>query len=160
MNSDIIAFNKDQVQHVQILQKLVLQFVNDIMKESIEHDTSKWGDVEYTTFVNSRKDLNNSKNGTDANYQKNLTSEAIQHHYKNNKHHPEYWKDKENSMPVEEIIIMFFDWASRTIAKGGMLVDFWEYNISKLRECKQHHAIPIVDGLRDKYESIIVSMII
>lgn len=147
----IINFNIDQVEHTQLVQKLVWMFINDLMKEVLTHDFSKWQTEEYETFVNSRDSLNKSVSGNEEEYQKILISEAVQHHYENNTHHPEYWSNKENSMPLHEIIIMFFDWASRTISKNGNLNDFWDYNIKKLNQCEQFHAIPVVHMLAKHY---------
>lgn len=150
-NKHIIEFNRDQVKHIQLVQTYALNFTHELMQEAVEHDTTKWFKEEYDTFVNSRNSLNQSKDGKDMNYQKTLLSDAVQHHYKHNKHHPEYWKDEPNSMPVIEVIIMFFDWASRTVAKGGQLDNFWSYNIQKLKECQQDHAIAIVERLKLDY---------
>lgn len=146
----IIAFNKDQIEHLQILQKQVLDFTNKILLSAIEHDTSKWSELEYETFVVSRASLRGSADGMDDAYQKNFKSEAIQHHVQNNPHHAEYWDKRGEKMPVYEIISMFFDWRSRCIAKGGSMDGFWAYNIAKLKT--QSHAIPIVEALRAEYE--------
>lgn len=142
-------FQKDQIEHLQLVQKQVLEFTNKILTSAIEHDTSKWSDLEYDAFVKSRESLRGSITGQDAEYQKHLNSEAIQFHIKNNPHHAETWDAKGERMPVHEIISMFFDWRSRNIAKGGSMKNFWEFNIKKLEN--QKHAIPIVESLLIEY---------
>lgn len=142
-------FQKDQIEHLQIVQKQVLDFCNRILTSAIEHDTSKWSDLEYDAFVQSRESLRASKDGKDEEYQKHLKSNAIQFHVNNNPHHAEYWDYRGKNMPIHEIISMFFDWRARCLAKGGKLRDFWEYNLKKLSN--QQHAIPIVEALYREY---------
>lgn len=148
----IVAFNEDQIDHVIIVQRQVLNFCHKIMTSAIEHDRSKFSSLEYEAFVASRESLNQSKTGNDEDYQKHLKGEAIQHHIHNNPHHAEYWDKRGEKMPVHEVISMFFDWRSRSIAKGGGMEGFWEYNLAKLKN--QPHAIPIVEALREEYEAL------
>ena len=145
-------FNQDQIEHLQLLQKQVLDFCNKLMVSAIEHDKSKWSDIEYDAFVASRDSLRGSKTGQDEDYQKHLKSDAIQHHVNNNPHHAEYWDSRGLLMPVHEIISMFFDWRSRCLAKGGSMNDFWEFNLAKLKT--QTHAIPIVEALKGELKAL------
>ena len=142
-------FQKDQIEHLRLIQKQVLEFTNKILISAIEHDTSKWSDLEYNAFCASRESLRGSKTGQDEDYQKHLKSDAIQYHIKNNPHHAEYWDSIGKKMPVHEVISMFFDWRSRNIAKGGSMKNFWEFNLKKLEN--QRHAIPIVEALLEEY---------
>ncbi len=141
----IIEFNQTQLRHVRIVQKLVMSFCSRLMAGAIEHDVSKFGPKEYATFVASVDSLAAAKSGFDPEYQKQLNTEAIQHHILNNPHHPEAWPRGE--MPFEHIVAMFFDWLSRSIEKGTSMDDFWEYNLAKLKE-HQPHAIPIVETMK------------
>ena len=74
---EIIDFNLQQYDHVAIHQKMVLNYVTDIIKDTLMHDRTKLTEKEYLAFVSSRASLNSSKDGKDAEYQKNLNSEAI-----------------------------------------------------------------------------------
>ena len=147
----VLKYNLDQIDHIQRLQKSILEFTGRLLSQAIIHDMSKFGDKEYFGFIDSLDSLRNSKDGFDKEYQKHLKSDAIQHHIKNNKHHPEYWTKRNKKMPLDQIIIMFFDWKSRCDAKKTTLEDFWEFNIAKLRK-SQKHAIPVVSILRQMYE--------
>lgn len=144
--SDAVAWNKDQIEHLQIIQKQVLEFTGKLWVSAIEHDASKWSEKEYPAFLASHGSLKQSKTGNDEEYQKHLKGDAIQHHVHNNPHHAEYWDSRGELMPVHEIISMFFDWRSRSIAKGGDMEAFWPYNVAKLKN--QPHAIPIVEALK------------
>jgi hypothetical protein len=147
---EIMNFNLDQIQHQQYLQNLVLDFVDVIVRDAIRHDETKWKENEYQQFIESRDSLRNSKDGKDSEYQKLLNSTAIQHHITENKHHPEYWTSRKMEMPIEQILLMFFDWASRCIQKGSEMSDFWDYNMQKLQE--QPKAKIVVELLRKYFE--------
>ena len=122
----------DQVEHCNIYRDLVLNFCTKLMKDANSHDTSKFSDKEYDGFISNQLAFLEAKTGFDSEYQKGLKSEAIQHHILNNKHHPEYWSSRKKVMPLEYVILMFFDWLSRSIQKGDDMDSFWSYNISKL----------------------------
>ena len=147
-----IKWNKEQREHEQIVQGQTWDFCIQLMVTAIKHDTSKWHELEYKSFLNSHKSLRSSETGQDPEYQKHLRGEAIQHHIKNNPHHAEYWDERKELMPVYEIISMFFDWRSRSIQKGTDMEGFWEYNIAKLKN--QPHAVPIVEALKREYEKV------
>ena len=127
-----IAFNQDQIDHIMRVQENVFKFCSNIIKEGIRHDESKFSKVEYDAFINSRDSLNASRDGKDEEYQKNLNSKSIQHHINENPHHPEYWNTRKKEMPIEQVIIMFFDWYSRCQQKETSMDDFWDYNLAKL----------------------------
>lgn len=146
----VLAFNKDQIEHVELVQRQVFEFCIKIMMSAIEHDKSKFDRLEYEGFINSRDSLRSSADGQDEEYQKHFKTEAIQHHVLNNPHHPEYWDARGEKMPVHEAISMFFDWRSRCIAKGGDMESFWPYNIAKLK--KQPHALSIVEALKREFK--------
>jgi hypothetical protein len=145
----VIAWNQDQILHAQLVQMHALGFSNKLMESAVEHDSSKWSEVEYTAFLESHGSLKESKSGEDAEYQKHLKGAAIQHHIHSNPHHPEYWDRAGKPMPLHEIILMFFDWRARSLSKGGDMEGFWKYNIAKL--ANQPHAIPVVEMLKREY---------
>ena len=146
---EIIAFNQQQAEHIRMVQHAVHQFCCDLMRATIEHDLTKWDPEEYSTFVASRQDLNKSKDGKDKGYQQHYQSSGIQHHVNNNKHHPEYWDTLGQQMPLQEVIIMFMDWWSRSKQRKTDFGQFWDYNLEKLS--KQPAAKAIVTLLRDTY---------
>jgi hypothetical protein len=145
---EIIQWNEEQREHEQIFQRLCLTWCHDMAQQAITHDNSKWSEGEYRTFLGARDSLRGSATGQDKEYAKHYNSEAIQHHVRSNNHHPEFWPH--GDMPVVCIVMMFFDWLSRSMQKGTGLSGFWEYNLKKLEH--QPHAIPIVEALRREYE--------
>jgi hypothetical protein len=144
---DIVAFNQQQLEHISTHQQLVWGWVSKLMLDVFGHDQTKFQKTQYSAFVNSRQSLNQSKDGKDPEYQKNLNSAAIQEHITNEVHHPEYWDATGfDSMPVRCAIQMYFDWKSRSVQRGTSMTSFWEFNIEKLKN--QPTAQKIVEHLR------------
>lgn len=154
---EIIEFNETQLKHMRIVQMLVHDFCDNLMTDAIQHDKSKFSEKEYETFVGSTESLKQSKTGMDENYQRNLNTEAIQHHITTNPHHPE--AHEFGKMPFSDIIAMFFDWEARSIQKGTAMEDFWEYNLAKL-EKYQPQAIQVVELMKEESDISFSKMII
>ena len=88
------------------LRENCLELFNDIDESEFadliaEHDESKFSKEEFKPYA--EKWFGNS--GKTPEYEA-----AWEHHWKNNKHHPEYWGGKD--MPVPFIIEMLCDWLS------------------------------------------------
>jgi pyruvate formate-lyase activating enzyme-like uncharacterized protein len=145
----IIAFNQDQVVHMRMVRENVREFCNQLLHNVSTHDESKWYKNEYETFVDSRASLRGSTDGKDEAYQQAYKSQAIQHHVCSNEHHPEFWDQVGDEMPLGYIIEMFFDWYSRCEQRGGKMEDFWEYNMAKLNN--QPRAKAVCELLRSQY---------
>ena len=146
---DIQAWNLEQLKHVELVQRLLLFLTHLITERSLAHDRSKFTDEEYVTFLCSHEILNQARSGDDESYKRCFKTVAIQHHVKNNQHHPEYWDARAEPMPFLEIIIMYFDWLSRTIQKGSDYREFRDYNFKKLEN--QPHAKVIVESLEKQF---------
>lgn len=143
----VIDWNLDQLKHVELVQRLVLQFAMRMLQSTLNHDRSKFDTKEYEGFLGVNATLKKSKDGKDADYQKSLKQECIQHHVKGNPHHPEFWDNLGKEMPFDEAVIMYFDWMSRNIQGGKAFADFLEYNLKKLE--KHPTALAVVKTLMD-----------
>lgn len=44
--TDIVAFNKDQLEHIQMVSSEVTDFCSRLIQEAIRHDTSKFSEGE------------------------------------------------------------------------------------------------------------------
>ena len=158
----ITEWNNDQIDHIKFVQKGIMNLCNALLANAIQHDSSKFYTQEYKGFLGFHESLKKSQDGLDKDYQKALSSEAVQLHYKFNEHHPEYWKNHGLKMPLVMIIEMYFDWLSRSTIKSmdgkkspqQVMDDFWEYNKQKLIDTEQEHAIPIVEMLMREFPVI------
>jgi len=94
------------------------------LKRSEEHDQSKLVDPEKSIFDEFTPKLRNSTYGSDE-YKSFLTSmkPALDHHYKNNSHHPEFFENGIQDMTLLDILEMLMDWKAATIrhADGDIL---------------------------------------
>lgn len=144
---EVIEFNQQQIEHIQLHQSLIWDWVSKMMQDVLIHDKTKFAKSQYAAFVQSRQSLNQSKDGKDKEYQKHLNSASIQEHIHSEVHHPEYWDDKGfDTMPVRCAIQMYYDWKSRSLQRGTSMTAFWDFNIAKLQN--QPTAQKIVEHLR------------
>ena len=87
------------------------------------HDASKLREPEKSIFDRETPILHDLVYGSDE-YQDALgrLGEALEHHYKNNSHHPEYYENGISGMSLLDIIEMLMDWkaASERHATGDI----------------------------------------
>ena len=83
----------DTYQHIQTVQRYVGAVVSDLQRRSQEHDQSKLASPEKEIFDEFTPKLASSTYGSDE-YKTFLgqMKPALDHHYTNNDHHPEYHK--------------------------------------------------------------------
>lgn len=126
---------KDNVVHKQIvLDKCLLLAEYFIRNDNMElglnlirrgatHDNSKFSKEEFDKLVNIISS-DTEKCFRDAKTKLNETErKAIEHHWKSNRHHPEYF-DNSDDMTELDIIEMVCDWAARSEQYGTNLIDF------------------------------------
>lgn len=93
-----------------------------ILKRGVDHDNSKFNYIEFkklASILNSRKCFTNaSEQLTD------VEMEAIKYHWSHNKHHPEYYYDKEEDMSELDIIEMVCDWFARSLQYNTDFIPF------------------------------------
>ena len=98
-------------------QKRVEHFINIIMCELAErcrcHDDSKLKYPEKEIFDKYTPKLKNLPYGSTEYYDtlKNMKV-ALDHHYENNRHHPEHFEDGIQDMTLVDLIEMFCDWTA------------------------------------------------
>ncbi len=101
----------DTLKHKIRVAHYLMAAANELLKRADKHDDSKlqnpeksWFDI-YTPF------LANSVFGSDE-YNQFLQKLkiALDHHYANNSHHPQYYEEGISGMDLFDLIEMFFDW--------------------------------------------------
>lgn len=101
-----------------------------LFKRSIVHDFSKFSKHEAKHFANAKK-LKDLEYGSIEykKYIKNTLKIALDHHYANNSHHPEYHKNGINDMSLLDQIEMLCDWKAASLrTKDGDVKKSIEYN--------------------------------
>lgn len=106
---------KDTITHIHRVIAYVEEFMRHLKTQTITHDYSKLRSPEKETFDRVTPLLKSSVYGSEE-YKKctSSMSEALKHHYKNNRHHPEHHADGVCGMTLVDIVEMFCDWCAAT----------------------------------------------
>lgn len=102
--------------HIFNVRRYLYLFVDLLTQRAIDHDKSKLTNPELDTFVEFTPKLKESTYGSDE-YKEFLKGMqvALKHHYENNSHHPEHFKDGIRGMNLIDIVEMFCDWKAATL---------------------------------------------
>jgi hypothetical protein len=122
----------DTLKHIKGVQKRLLKIANLLIERSMNHDQSKLEEPELSGFANA-PDLN-SMTYNSPEYNENLKKiqDTLNHHYANNRHHPQHFKNGINDMNILDIFEMLCDWAdSSKRNKNGNLKFSIEQNANK-----------------------------
>lgn len=102
---------KDTLLHIKRVNELLLQFTKEIIDRAIQHDNSKLQEPEKPLFDKMTPLLKGLTYGSD-DYKKALDElkPALDHHYANNSHHPEHYKNGIDDFTLVDLVEMFIDW--------------------------------------------------
>jgi len=114
-------FENETRKHQQEVAKRLIKFAAELLDRATKHDESKLHEPEYTKFAAATRKLKGLTYGSPE-YKKQLKKlgVALDHHYENNKHHPEYNAYSGclkliNGMDLVDLIEMLFDWEAATL---------------------------------------------
>lgn len=101
----------DTLKHIKRVSKLLTESACELIRRANCHDDSKLSQPEKKYFDKYTPKLAGSTYGSEE-YKKYLEELkiALDHHYSNNSHHPEHYKNGVDGMNIFDIIEMFFDW--------------------------------------------------
>lgn len=121
---------KDTKEHISAVQTVIKIFTTMMEKRGENHDKSKLEEPEKSYFDKYTPKLKELTYGSDE-YKKCLDelNVALQHHYENNRHHPEFHKNGIYDMSLIDIVEMFCDWISATMRhEDGDIIKSIEIN--------------------------------
>jgi hypothetical protein len=111
----------DTYEHIGVVRRLLGHVVKELLDRADGHDASKLVDPEREMFNEYTPKLKHSTYGSDE-YKGFLAGmgDALQHHYANNRHHPEHHEDGILGMTLIDLVEMTCDWiaASQRHADG------------------------------------------
>lgn len=113
----IMAYDstQDTLNHIARVRSLLVDVATNLLLRSENHDLSKLRDPEKSAFDEFTPKLKASTYGSDE-YKGFLAqmNEALSHHYAENSHHPEHYKNGIDGMSMLDLIEMFCDWKAAT----------------------------------------------
>lgn len=114
----------DTLKHIRRVSELLTNAAVELINRANKHDKSKLNSPEKDLLDEYTPKLKATTYGSD-DYKQMLKelSVALDHHYKYNSHHPEYYSDGVDGMCLFDLIEMFFDWkaASERHTDGDIL---------------------------------------
>jgi TFIIF-interacting CTD phosphatase-like protein len=101
--------------HIDNVIRKVNEFSEAMISQSSKHDLSKLEDPEKKIFDEFTPKLKDSTYGSDE-YNSFLVNmkPALDHHYANNRHHPEHFKNGLDGMDIIDLVEMMCDWKAAT----------------------------------------------
>ena len=102
---------RETLAHIRRVQQLLGDVCARLIERARIHDLSKLQDPEASTFAKMTEKLAGCTYGSDE--YKGFLSEmkpCLEHHYANNRHHPEFWPNGTKDMNLLDLIEMIVDW--------------------------------------------------
>lgn len=105
----------DTLKHIKRVAQLLTEASSELIRRANVHDDSKLKEPEKALFDEYTPKLSGTTYGSED--YKIFLSElkvGLDHHYANNSHHPEHYREGVNGMDLFDLIEMFFDWKAAT----------------------------------------------
>ena len=125
--------------HIEKVRKYIRFFTDRLTTRGENHDASKLGEEELPYFAEHTEKLSEIEyNSPEYKAELEALRPALEHHYNNNRHHPEYHKKGVSGMNLLDVTEMLCDWkASSERQKNGNLLKSIEINTERFNIDKQ-----------------------
>jgi hypothetical protein len=105
------ACNNDTFRHIERVRNLLNKCVSDLLHRGERHDQSKLEAPEVALFTEYTPKLAACTYGSpEYNEFRKALGPALDHHYANNSHHPEHYKNGIDDMDLLDLLEMICDW--------------------------------------------------
>jgi hypothetical protein len=106
----------DTLEHIQKVIKFMNEFSNEVKERGLYHDNSKLESPEKEIFDEYTPKLKDCTYGSEEykSYLKEMKV-ALNHHYKNNRHHAEFFENGIHDMTLIDLIEMIADWKAASM---------------------------------------------
>jgi hypothetical protein len=135
----------ETLKHIKRVAQLLTEAATELIRRANIHDNSKLENPEKELFDEYTGKLAGCTYGSEQydEFRKAL-SVALQHHYKNNSHHPEHYENGVDGMDLFDLIEMFFDWkAAGERHNNGNIFKSLEINRARFKLSEQTESILI-----------------
>lgn len=111
----LLEHDKETEKHIAEVQENIGEFIDELKYRAFIHDVSKFKEPERSIYALALPKLKDTVFGSKE-YENLLceVSEALKHHYKNNRHHPEFHKNGIEDMDLVDLMEMVADWKAAT----------------------------------------------
>ncbi len=133
------ACNYETVKHIRLVQHFLNKVARGLMIRGEVHDESKLHSPEVELFTENTSRLAGlTYNSPEYNQALKDLGPALDHHYANNSHHPQFHKNGIDDMNLLDIIELFVDWkAASTRHSNGNIRKSIEINRDKFNMSTQ-----------------------
>ena len=141
---------KDTELHIETVD-LYLNIISSLLKDrGLVHDKSKLEEPEKSEFDRLTPKLKSLTYGSEE-YKESLKDlgVALEHHYKNNSHHPEHYENGIDGFDLLDLIEMFCDWkaATRRMDNGDLSKSI---EINKIRFNMSEQLVSIFKNTKER----------
>jgi hypothetical protein len=115
VTADVYDSRPETYEHITVVRSLLHEVVKELLDRAHGHDASKLVDPELETFNEYTPKLKHSTFGSDEykGFLKGMGA-GLQHHYAENRHHPEHHLDGIDGMTLIDLVEMICDWIAAT----------------------------------------------
>ena len=115
LNDKTVLGNLETMKHIHMVRGLLYKMIVELDDRARKHDQSKLESPEAEILAEFTPDLSKTQYGTPE-YTALLEKvrPALDHHYANNSHHPEFHSSGIDGMTLLDIVEMFCDWKAAT----------------------------------------------
>lgn len=115
--------------HIDLVSQYLESIKYELSLRQYSHDISKLQPEELDTFIEFSPKLKASEYNSPE-YHENLAAmkPALDHHYANNLHHPQYWPNGVMDMTLVDLIEMLVDWVASVQRANGDIYKSLETN--------------------------------
>lgn len=106
----------ETLKHIHNVEKFISIFINNMINRAHEHDRSKLESPELEIFTEYTPKLAHTTYGSKEykEYLKEMNV-ALKHHYANNTHHPEHFRNGIDDMTLIDVMEMLCDWKAASL---------------------------------------------
>ena len=116
--------------HIETVRYFLSEVIRDLLDRLLQHDQSKLRTPEVEAFDEFTSQLSGTTYGSPE-YEECLArmQPALQHHYANNRHHPEHYANGIKDMTLLDLIEMLVDWRAASLRhKDGNILKSVNHN--------------------------------
>lgn len=149
---------KETVDHIIFVRGILSEISNMILSRGVGHDKSKLESPEAEIFEKFTPLLKQTIYGSDE-YRRFLVDmkPAVDHHYANNRHHPEHFVDGIDGMNLIDLVEMIVDWKAASLRHdSGDVTRSIDVNVERFGISPQLkriliNTVELIDGVIDDH---------